>query len=412
MELIIKYLISFGMVILLRQLYYRLCKEKVNYSIFLYVAAFPYRGVIGLYAPELDLVIDVFLFAGFFVYVIWKKIALQPAFILFITGFITATILYAISIKDIGFIVRTPDTRFMLGMLMLSIFIFNSINGESEYYGLIKIFYYNAAFISILDILCRPFLNNYYGISEYMQMGRNHMAVYLFCGLFWGIYIDRVKRGVFSRNKIFSGIILFDILLLRSSSVYIMMLISFFIIVILSKFKLLNSKVLWCVCGSLVLAVSFLLYLTLSENGESNQIVQGFLRLKNTNDIFRLMIWKDALERFRDNMLFGIGSNNFRDRITNRNFPVHNDYFRLLAETGLVGFVCFVIFSYNVFQTSIKVKNQRDRTYLFAGCMAFYVFILFHGYINYLPFYIVTVLPFVSQKINRNKDKSHIQLSH
>ena len=78
-----------------------------------------------------------------------------------------------------------------------------------------------------------------------------------------------------------------------------------------------------------------------------------FERFENRNSgLERLKSWKAGMEVFRDNLFFGVGPTNyanileieFEDSIDASSRDAHNVYVKVFVETGILGFLPFLIF--------------------------------------------------------------------
>jgi O-antigen ligase len=99
--------------------------------------------------------------------------------------------------------------------------------------------------------------------------------------------------------------------------------------------------------------------------------------------IVRLPIWNSAYSKFKVNPLFGIGyGSEYYNEIIKKKFShPHSIIFQLLAETGLIGFGIFLLFTIFVLKKAItdykSLQNTEDKlTYLFYP-LSFTFFLLF-----------------------------------
>lgn len=88
----------------------------------------------------------------------------------------------------------------------------------------------------------------------------------------------------------------------------------------------------------------------------------------------RINLWKNGLEVFGENPLFGIGINNFRSyniNIYGDSRYLHNTYLQILVETGIVGFSIFLVFVYLFLFRLLKLyRINKDQFLLFVGVSA------------------------------------------
>jgi O-antigen ligase len=83
---------------------------------------------------------------------------------------------------------------------------------------------------------------------------------------------------------------------------------------------------------------------------------------------YRLIMMEIAYDLIKENPLFGVGLNNYNFhqvelfRYWN---PVHNEYMRLAAETGIPGLIFFMVIAIMCLKESYKMLQARDR-FIFA----------------------------------------------
>jgi O-antigen ligase len=98
--------------------------------------------------------------------------------------------------------------------------------------------------------------------------------------------------------------------------------------------------------------------------------VQELIFTRDIEDTGRDQLRNQALIYFSDNMIFGIGWNNFHNLFTLRSTHVHNIYFQLLCETGIVGFLIFVLFfAKSILNTLKKIQIANRDTYEYSWLM-------------------------------------------
>lgn len=96
----------------------------------------------------------------------------------------------------------------------------------------------------------------------------------------------------------------------------------------------------------------------------------------------RIQIWAAGVGMLSDNFVFGVGLENFKVKYKEYKLPeakrdqvaAHNSYFQLLIETGMFGFVSFVVFWIFLFTSAVRgVIKSRDivlRSLLIGGVAA------------------------------------------
>lgn len=113
----------------------------------------------------------------------------------------------------------------------------------------------------------------------------------------------------------------------------------------------------------------------------------------------RFEIWKFAIDKWYENPILGIGLKKIQSII---GLDVHNTYIQILAETGLIGFVIFIIALVRILCYSYKkVKNNSAIYYKDSKCATGFgfmliVFLIIYGFlgntfIDYLPVMLFSV---------------------
>ena len=90
-----------------------------------------------------------------------------------------------------------------------------------------------------------------------------------------------------------------------------------------------------------------------------------------------------------------------------QNVPVHNDYGRMLAETGGFSLICFIFILFFSFRNFRQVIRQATDPFIQALGISFCMFLIvmvvywfFHEYIMEEPF--VSILPFAFSVVLKN----------
>jgi len=102
-----------------------------------------------------------------------------------------------------------------------------------------------------------------------------------------------------------------------------------------------------------------------------------FTIIKNFNNSAYADIYLTSYNMWKDNILFGIGLNNFNflcnknaKYINNKSFGCtthpHNIYLQALVESGFIGFLIFCFFAFSLFKKIFKSSNPDQRIVLIA----------------------------------------------
>lgn len=133
------------------------------------------------------------------------------------------------------------------------------------------------------------------------------------------------------------------------------------------------------------------------------------LSLVNRISSSRVTLYTDALKIWRTEPFMGVGFGNFQ-RIGQTMFPsdevlfqpqvvhAHNFFLESLVTTGVLGFVCFFLFTFKSFTTMLEVLRKYSRTpsYLIVLLFAFVVWIeVLGGFFDYGIFYIYSLSSFL-----------------
>lgn len=77
---------------------------------------------------------------------------------------------------------------------------------------------------------------------------------------------------------------------------------------------------------------------------------------------WRLKVWKGMVTLFKNKPIFGYGVGSFTTlnmELFNINLNAHNDYLRLLIETGLIGVFSFIAIQVNALKAILKLKKKN-----------------------------------------------------
>lgn len=108
----------------------------------------------------------------------------------------------------------------------------------------------------------------------------------------------------------------------------------------------------------------------------------------------RVQLWKTAFSYFKSHPMFGMGIGTFIYQLWKAGFEphyLHNCFFQILVEQGVIGFFAFTAFVYIMLKDCLNsLKNNRDILFLglFFGMIAFLVHMFFdnHLYLTRLSF--------------------------
>ncbi|MFH1772620.1 MAG: O-antigen ligase family protein [Candidatus Omnitrophota bacterium] len=110
------------------------------------------------------------------------------------------------------------------------------------------------------------------------------------------------------------------------------------------------------------------------------------LIVKSGGDADRLRLWKAALLMFKDSPFLGKGLGTFMHYITEYEKGMlpqytHNCYLQILAETGLAGFACFLLFLGKIILTGYR-QLIKERNSVYSGLFAALLVFLIHSFFD------------------------------
>ena len=127
-----------------------------------------------------------------------------------------------------------------------------------------------------------------------------------------------------------------------------------------------------------------------------NYIISRFTKLFSDGGSGRLVIWSNAINTFLDNPIFGIGINSIREYNLEKYMKgmyVHNSFLEVLVETGIVGFVIYIIFWVLLLRkASILSKVQKKAKYILVTLLAIFVQMNLLSVLQNEGFYFVLIL--------------------
>ncbi|MEI6857722.1 O-antigen ligase family protein [Psychrilyobacter sp.] len=228
------------------------------------------------------------------------------------------------------------DYMFILGGLILAFF------GISQYF--FELIPYNGGSHARIDAG--------YGIWYYSYY-ITFISVYIF-----NLFILEEEKKKKNLLLIASLITIFAVLISNTRSAWLAMVIGIFTALLINK----KIKQILVIIG-----LSLVLILTFKETPVIKKYiikVQSIVEIKkNTSNAGRFEVWKDAYSIFKENPVLGVGISNYdraskkEYKIQKRYYSAHSDYLGLLCETGIVGFMGFLIMLWIMFREAYKKKK-------------------------------------------------------
>ena len=139
-----------------------------------------------------------------------------------------------------------------------------------------------------------------------------------------------------------------------------------------------------------VISINFI-----DQKNNFSKTIQGTLTnfSQEAGNTSRLRYYRQALESFFDNPIFGIGHGNWKivstkyDAKEMRDYVVqyysHNDFLQVLAEVGIFGFLTYSSFLILIFLKTIKHINNKRNNHIFLFLILALTTYLFDALINF-----------------------------
>lgn len=128
-------------------------KKELSYIVIVYLLEAPYRGFVARNMPYTDLLIDVIVLAYFLTMCIKRKIRLCKNYMIWLVGFLTATILYVISSSGVLGIFKVQEAKFYIGICLLVTIISTEIRSKEGIKQIINTFIVNSIVMSTADLI-------------------------------------------------------------------------------------------------------------------------------------------------------------------------------------------------------------------------------------------------------------------
>lgn len=278
--------------------------------------------------------------------------------------------------------------------MLLSVYCSHIFSQDIQLYFKISsyIYIYGTILASLTIIYYLSFINNVFknGFTEFTSLRNlylpfrklsNDWVSILFCFLPFSTYQYLLKSEIgWSKNLLTSSIsvmiICFSILISFSRGAYLALFLFWVVsISIMVRFKIINMKVLafkMTYMFSILILLSSLIYTPLKETVSLNATTS---HERSTEG--RKKIWGSGIAIFKENLMVGIGSNNFsiyynkyRNTGEDNTFTgrVSNSLIQLLIEKGIIGFVIyvniFIVYLFYCFKKLKSVLNNQVRLFI------------------------------------------------
>ncbi|WNS81187.1 O-antigen ligase family protein [Domibacillus sp. DTU_2020_1001157_1_SI_ALB_TIR_016] len=259
----------------------------------------------------------------------------------------------------------------------------------------------NGILLSVLSCLEFIILNER---TEVVFSNSNYLGFYLVFSSI--VYLYLFKSTLYNYKTLFVLVIFtLGILATGSDSVIIA-----FITAILIGLKI-DIKKLFKLIPIGVIGVIIFFFLT---KGYLLHQVAEYLSDSNAQ---RIGIWSIAIDGFLDNPFIGVGYNNFPNYFMDNKYNyvdysflsaffqydylvTHNDFIRILTETGGIGFLLFMFYVKELIKITIRINQVNVRKMCLALIFTVIIFISTHNNINAFDTWWILGLPLFFTKNN------------
>jgi O-antigen ligase len=366
--------------LVLHLLYYR--KNKIYYELlpYVYIAMYPYfsSNFSVFYYRHILQIIAIYGFIRLIVQIITRKRVM-------VINKYEAIYLLAILLSGIG---AHFNSAFFLGVtnyvyILLVLIVIRSHLNEKNINQYLNIFVVNGIILALFSIL------------EFFVLGRraevvfsnpNYLGFYLSLGAIINLFNNKgYKRSI--KARFVNILFLMGIFFTGSSAVFMGVIFAYSL-----NLKFNFKKVLKLVPIGIVVVFIIIFF---TREFLLNEISYSI----SESNAQRIGIWSLALDGFIENPIFGIGYNNFSNYFIENKyryqqfsflgafftydyFVTHNDFLRVLTETGILGFSIFIIYFINIITLSSRIKEKHIKNMCLAIITLVLVFIFTHNNIN------------------------------
>lgn len=195
---------------------------------------------------------------------------------------------------------------------------------------------------------------NYSGIA----FERAYAAFCLSCGIS-AIYAEIIYNNKIKKKNILVLVLLFVALFCTGKRMLLLInIFNFIFLFFLNKRNVKTSKFfkIFFICVTLLTIAIF-------KVPEANRVFERLFG--DTNKVSTITLrqenyWNYCIKMFNDKPIIGYGINTFTTYLTKKTsvveiYNAHNIYYQLLGETGIIGFILFIIIFASIFLISLKL---------------------------------------------------------
>lgn len=303
--------------------------------------------------------------------------------------------------------------RFMV-LLAMTYLIYNAINSKEELRTITAVIIVSAVIValkSLYDTYSNPevIAFNYLNIGKRIirsagdETDPNKFAISF--ALPFALCLNHLLTAESKRLKalLFTAllIILAAVLVTYSRSTWVALAVS--MMITLQYHRKYSIIVYLAVFGIIVLLVSSTartLFMSILQ-----RMKDIFAGTSDDSSNIRLLLFSGAVQMFLDSWLIGVGfeafSTRFQTYYTKQEtigvYEPHNEYYRILAELGIIGFLLFAFILYKITKTAFVVIKKTAgilnlmAVSLFGALVSYFIFFIFYADMLYNALFFITV---------------------
>lgn len=365
--------------------YNNLGKGKITFPLYFYVAIFPYITI----SPFYDAIAKIVLLYGVLtLFMAKQKLKINKFEILFLSIVIITSL---INIYNINIDLFLTNFINLLFMLLFSFYAFNTIKSSEQMKQVLSLFIVNSFVLGIIGIIEFFLVGN--TRPEVAFGNPNYYGLYLYISIICLFLLNNKKSKI---TILYAVIIGFACFLTGSHTLYLFLIVQ----VVFWVISFFNTRIVYKLfIWTFALIVMFYMYSTIFLSNISTGLLSYFVK---EDDVTRIYIWRYAWEMFTNNVIEGVGYGNLRIPYGPINFVTHNDYLRVLGETGIIGFGILITYFILLFFKLIKF-DRKTVFYLGTFQFAMLIFSLTHNNLNSILFWFFISLPLYSNSLNFRK---------
>lgn len=313
-------------------------------------------------------------------------------------------------------------SNYFLRIIILILGISNTIDNKNDIDKLLKMYVWAILYMFLILIIKTPSKDwGTYRLGTSIGLWKNSVGLYSTYACFFSIYFfskekNKLKKVIYI---LISGIFLYLATVSGSRKATLMIPLGVIIYLFLKQErKLTYKKVFRIVCSMIMIPIVLLVSYNFLMNNDffykaiGERIESGInVYLNDTQEESldeRQFFIKEATSLFKNNPIFGYGSNGFVTYMREINYShiayCHNNFLELLSTLGIIGFLIFYIFQGYLLFILFKLRNSEKDKDLYNMEISIFLLITLFGWWNVYYFQIVNnflfLIFFLSSKTN------------